>query len=214
VTWSTGALSTRPYCENCRAAVPVRLYLTGLEGDMGEAGSRRPSPSPLHLDVRRHTGVFPLERTSSYPTQHPEEGGPAPLRQHGTERRRRPCPVAARKSCSGFDNWAVESSAGSYLALLADRRSDLVYLTADSEHELVDFKVGSPASHCLLLVYPVHSSISVRTPASHCMLVVYPVHSYKAVRIPASHCLLVVYPVHPSKAVRAPASHCLLITGT
>lgn len=46
----------------------------------------------------------------------------------------------ARKACSGFENWAVISTEESYLELLADRKKDLVYLTADSEHELEDFK--------------------------------------------------------------------------
>jgi tRNA (guanine9-N1)-methyltransferase len=71
------------YSANTRAQVPVRLYLTGLGGRMGET---------------------------------------------------------ARKACSGINNWAVIFSEESYLETLADRKKDLVYLTADSENELEDFK--------------------------------------------------------------------------
>ena len=73
------------YSANTKAQVPVRLYLTGFEGRMGEI---------------------------------------------------------ARKACSGFENWAVVSSEESYLdaPALVEQRKDLVYLTADSEHELEDFK--------------------------------------------------------------------------
>ena len=71
------------YSANTKAAVPLRLYLTGLAGSMGEF---------------------------------------------------------TRKHNSGFSNWAVHKCDGSYLEALADRKDDLVYLTADSEHELEDFK--------------------------------------------------------------------------
>ena len=71
------------YSANTRAQVPVRLYLTGLGGRMGEI---------------------------------------------------------THQACSGFNNWAVIRSEESYLEKLADRKKDIVYLTADSEHELEDFK--------------------------------------------------------------------------
>jgi len=70
------------YSANSKAQVPVRMYLTGLVGQMGEI---------------------------------------------------------ARKACSGIDNWAVVSSDASYIETLAERKKHLVYLTADSEHELRDF---------------------------------------------------------------------------
>ena len=71
------------YSANTKVAVPVRLYLTGVEGRVSEI---------------------------------------------------------IRKSCSGFANWVVMTSEESYLEKLADRKKDLVYLTADSENELEDFK--------------------------------------------------------------------------
>ena len=71
------------YSANLKAQVPVRLYLTGLGGRMGEV---------------------------------------------------------TRRACSGMSNWTVICSEESYLETLTDRKKDLVYLTADSEHELEDFK--------------------------------------------------------------------------
>lgn len=53
----------------------------------------------------------------------------------------------------------------------------------DSEMEVLG---GACASHCLIIVYPVH--IEART--SHCLLIVYPVH----IEALAPHCLLIVYP--------------------
>ena len=47
-----------------------------------------------------------------------------------------------RKVCSGVEHWAVHMSDETYLEspALAERKTNLVYLTADSEHELEDFK--------------------------------------------------------------------------
>ena len=71
------------YSANIKAAVPLCLYFTGLDGEVGEA---------------------------------------------------------LLKSCPGYKNWAVHHKNGSYLDALAERKGDLVYLTADSEHELTEFK--------------------------------------------------------------------------
>jgi tRNA (guanine9-N1)-methyltransferase len=71
------------YSANTKAAVPLCLYFTGLDGEVGEA---------------------------------------------------------LLKSSPGYKNWAVRHEEGSYLDALAERKGDLVYLTADSEHELTEFK--------------------------------------------------------------------------
>lgn len=47
---------------------------------------------------------------------------------------------ALLKSNPGYKNWAVHHKEESYLDALPERRGDLVYLTADSEHELTEFK--------------------------------------------------------------------------
>ena len=48
-----------------------------------------------------------------------------------------------RKVCSGVEHWAVHMSDETYLEspALAERKTNLVYLTADSEHELEDSRM-------------------------------------------------------------------------
>ena len=46
---------------------------------------------------------------------------------------------ALMKASPGYKNWAVLHKFDSYIDVLSDRKKDLVYLTADSEVELVDF---------------------------------------------------------------------------
>ncbi|EEH51060.1 uncharacterized protein MICPUCDRAFT_7027, partial [Micromonas pusilla CCMP1545] len=43
------------------------------------------------------------------------------------------------RCCSGMANWAVIASEKPYIELLAEQKSKLVYLTADSENELTAF---------------------------------------------------------------------------
>ena len=50
--------------------------------------------------------------------------------------------AVVRKHCSGFDKWAAHREDGAYIDALAERKADLVYLTADSDCELTEFKPG------------------------------------------------------------------------
>lgn len=50
--------------------------------------------------------------------------------------------AAGYTAMSGSDKWTLHRTAASYLDAFADRRADLVYLTADAEEELAELKAG------------------------------------------------------------------------